>query len=160
MNEPIRMHISHFREIHVKPIGILLILLFLQACAPKKTETAQIDSVFSTDLRIHDIYVAIKINGEKLERRVEMPRLELNLNTMQVFGTNGCNEFNAKIIAVTKKNISFSDLARTRKKCLDMAIPKKFDQALQKVTSYKYEYLHLTMYDKDGKELVTFLKVD
>ncbi len=116
--------------------------------------------VETADIRIHDIWVAINIEGEKVGQRDEMPRLELNLNTMEVFGNNGCNEFNGKIKSVTQKNISFGMMGMTRKMCRDMVLPGKFDQALQKVVSYKFANLHLTMYGKDGKELIKFLKVD
>lgn len=111
-------------------------------------------------MRIHDIYVAVKINGQLIPRRDEMPRLELNLNTMEVFGNNGCNEVNGKITAVSETNITFGNMASTRKMCQDMVLPGKFDQALQQTASYKFENLHLTLYDSDGKELITFLKVD
>lgn len=145
---------------NIKTIGLLFTVLVLQGCGVNKNTRAENTSVSKADMRIHDIFVAIKINGEKLERRDEMPRLELNLNTMQVFGTNGCNHFNGKINLVTQKNINFSGMAMTRKRCPDISTPAKFDQALEKVAGYKYENLHLTMYDKDGKELITFLKVD
>ena len=45
-------------------------------------------------------------------------------------------------------------------RCRDMVLPGKFDQALQATFSYKFEDLHLTLYDKEGKELISFLKVD
>lgn len=51
-------------------------------------------------------------------------------------------------------------MAMTRKMCQDMVVPGKFDQALQATASYKFEDLHLTLYDKEGKDLITFLKVD
>jgi heat shock protein HslJ len=116
--------------------------------------------VSTADIRIHDIYVAVKINGEAVGQREEMPRFEINLNTMEVFGNNGCNQFNGKITSVTEKKITFGVMGMTRKMCRDMDIPAKFDKALQKVASYKFADLHLTMYDKDGKELIIFLKVD
>lgn len=114
----------------------------------------------TADTRIHDIYVAVKIKGEEIGKREEMPRFEINLNTMKVFGNNGCNEFNGTITSVTEKKITFSGMAMTRKMCQDMVIPGKFDNALQATASYKFEDLHLTLFDKEGKELITFLKVD
>ena len=79
---------------------------------------------------------------------------------MKVYGNNGCNEFNGTITSVTEKKIAFSGMAMTRKMCQDMLVPGKFDQALQATASYKFEDLHLTLYDKEGKDLITFLKVD
>ena len=118
-------------------------------------------TVLSTaDTRINDIWVALKINGEEVPNRDEMPRMELNLNTMQVFGNNGCNEYTGRITSVTENKIAIGNVATTRKMCPDMDLPTQFDQALQKAASYKYEELHLKMYDEKGKELITFLKVD
>ncbi|CAM4103108.1 META domain-containing protein [Flavobacterium antarcticum] len=117
-------------------------------------------SLSTPDMRIHDIYVAVKIRGEAIGQREEMPRFEINLNTMEIFGNNGCNAFNGKITSVTERNITFGGMAMTRMMCQDMVLPGKFDQALQQTASYKFEDLHFTMFDKDGKELITFLKVD
>lgn len=145
---------------NIKTIGILLTVVMVQSCGVNKKTTAENTSAFKADMRIHDIFVAIKIDGEKVEGRDEMPRLELNLNTMEVFGTNGCNHFNGKINSVAQKNTTFSGMAMTRKMCQDIVIPAKFDQALLATASYKFEDLHLTLYDKDAKELISFLKVD
>lgn len=112
------------------------------------------------DTRIHDIYVAVEINGEAIGKRDQMPRFEINLNTMEVFGNNGCNEFNGKITSVNHSNISFGRMAMTRMMCRDMIVPGKFDQALQQTASYTYENLYLKLYDKNGKEILKFLKVD
>ncbi|WP_432670427.1 META domain-containing protein [Flavobacterium sp. SM2513] len=114
----------------------------------------------TADTRIHDIWVAIKINGKEVPKREEMPRMELNLNTMQLFGNNGCNEYAGKITLATEKKITFGPVATTRKMCRDMELPAKFDKALQQAASYKYEKLHLKIYDEKGKELITLLKVD
>ena len=145
---------------NLKTIGILLTFVVLQACGAKQNAKIENTTVSNVDWRIHDIFVGIKINGEKLERRDEMPRFEINLNTMEVFGNNGCNQFNGKITSVTEKKIAFSGMAMTRKMCQDMVIPAKFDQALQATASYKFEDLLLTLYDKEGKQLISFLKVD
>jgi heat shock protein HslJ len=112
------------------------------------------------EMRIHDIYVAVSIGGESIVRRKEMPRLELNLNTMEVFGNNGCNEFTGKITAVSANSIAFAGITSTRKMCKDMVLPEQFHHALQNAVGYKFEDLHLTFYDANGKELIIFLKVD
>lgn len=79
---------------------------------------------------------------------------------MQVFGNNGCNDFNGKITSVTERNITFGTIAMTRKMCRDMVLPGKFDKALQQTAGYKFENLHLPLYGKEGNELIKFLKVD
>ena len=145
---------------NLKTIGIVLSLVLLQACATKKNVYFEKSLINKPYMRIHDIFVAVKINGEAIRRGDEMPRLELNLNTMEVFGNNGCNQFNGKITSVSETKITFSGMAMTRKMCSDMVLPNNFDQTLQKTASYKFENLHLTLFDKAGTELIMFLKVD
>lgn len=145
---------------NLKTSGILIMYVVLQSCGLKKNTTLENTLVSRADIRIHDIYVAIAIDGEAINKRDEMPRFEINLNTMEVFGNNGCNEFNGKVTSVTERNSSLGTTTMTRKMCRDMEIPAKFDKALQQTASYKFENLHLTLYGKEGKELIKFLKVD
>jgi len=134
------------------------LFFFDEANKPVLTFTKK--TVSYADVRIKDIWGAIEINGEMVGKSDEMPRMELNLNTMQVFGNDGCNEFNGKIKSVTEQNIAFGLLMATKKRCPDMIIPAKFNQALQKAASYSFAELHLSFYDKSGKEVIKFLKVD
>lgn len=114
----------------------------------------------TADTRINDIWVAIEINGEAVGQSEELPRMELNLNTMQLFGNDGCNQFNGKITTVTEKNIAFGPVTATKKRCQDKEVPTKFNQALQKATSYSFANSYLSIYDKSGTELIKFQKVD
>jgi heat shock protein HslJ len=114
----------------------------------------------TADIRINEIWVAIAINKKPLNKKEPLPRLEVNLDKNKVYGNNGCNEYNGTITAITDKKISFGPLATTRKMCPDMDVPTKYEQAMQKVASYKYEGLNLKLYDDKGNELISFLKVD
>lgn len=100
------------------------------------------------------------MNGIEIKKKGEMPSLEINLNTMKIYGTNGCNNFRGLVHATSEKTIVFKGLTFSKKECLNMDFALQFNQALEKTAGYKYEELHLTFYDKDGKELITFMKVD
>lgn len=117
-------------------------------------------AISTANFRIHDIFVAKKFNGIEISSREDMPTLEINLNTMKIYGTNGCNSYTGNIDFVTENLIFFRGLSYTKKTCSDMDFSKMFDQALAQASSYKFENLHLTLFDKHGKELITFLKVD
>ena len=144
----------------LKVIAIVLGIFALQACSTKKNKDLGSESISTINNKIHDIWVAIEINGNPIEKREKMPRLELNLNTMEVFGNNGCNSISGKITAVTEQKITFGPLISTRMMCEEMKVPDAFDQAMQKTVSYKHANLNLTFYDNQGKELMKFLKVD
>lgn len=145
---------------NLKNIAILLLVFVTQACSTNKKTQLEDKPLVITETRLHDIWVAISINGTPVAKRDEMPRMELNLNTMQIFGNNGCNEFSGKIKAVTQKKITFSNVATTRKMCAAMEVPDSFDKAVQQTASYKHADLNLIFYDRVGKELIRFLKVD
>ena len=110
--------------------------------------------------RLNDIWVAEKMNGTTVDKLSEMPRIELNLRTMKVMGTNSCNQYNGAITELTDTKIVFGPIATTRKMCPDMETANAFDKVLSEVMMYKLEGLHLFFYNKEGKEIVQFLKVD
>ena len=114
----------------------------------------------TADIRINDIWVAIAIDRKPLNKKEPLPRLEVNLDKNKVYGNNGCNEYNGTITVLTDKKISFGPLATTRKMCSNMDVTTKYDQAMQKVASYKYEGLSLKLYDNKGNELISFRKTD
>ncbi|WGU67716.1 META domain-containing protein [Capnocytophaga canimorsus] len=48
----------------------------------------------------------------------------------------------------------------TAKLCPEMEIANQYNQAMEKVTSYKLEELNLTLYDAQGNEVLAFIKGD
>lgn len=118
------------------------------------------NTISKTDTRINDIWVAIKIGENKVVARTEMPRIEINLNSKEALGNDGCNEFRGKIKNISETEIAFGALSSTKKMCQDMEISNNFNQALQKTVSYKYTEMNLIFYDKAGKDVITFLKLD
>lgn len=109
---------------------------------------------------LHDIWAVTRLNGNPLNKMVSVPRLEINLFNMRIMGNDGCNNFSAKINTATSTKLNFSAIALTRKACLKAGVEDEFNKALNKVKTYKLEGVHLTLKDKDGKEVLSFLKVD
>ncbi|ALJ04545.1 hypothetical protein APS56_05045 [Pseudalgibacter alginicilyticus] len=109
---------------------------------------------------LHDIWAATSINRNVIKAKNNTPTLEINLTKMQVFGTDGCNNFTGSIRNLTANTIMFNTLASTRKMCLDMQIPDIYNKALINSVSYKHESLNLFFYDANGRETIHFKKVD
>lgn len=109
---------------------------------------------------LHDVWVAVRIDGNPINRMAAVPRMEINLTEMRVSGNDGCNEYTGKINEATAKSLEFGNLAVTKKMCMNMETADKFNKAMSQVASYQLNGLNLTFFDKNGKELVTFLKID
>lgn len=134
----------------LKTIPILVLLIVLNSsCSSTKTPIA-----------LHDIWAATHINETAILTNENAPSLEINTTEMKVFGTDGCNNYTGEIKKITSKNIAFGALASTRKMCSNMQIPDKYNQALNKVVSYKREKLNLYFFDSKGNTILSFKKVD
>ncbi len=110
--------------------------------------------------RIHDIWTAIRINGNPINRMSAIPRMEINLTEMKVMGNNGCNEYTGGIKEVTDNQITFGVLASTKKMCRKMETSESFNKAMNQVASYKLEGLNLILMNADNEEVLAFLKGD
>ncbi len=119
-----------------------------------KSENTQVN------ININDIWVATTINGSPINRMVAVPRLEVNLSSMKVMGTDGCNNFMGNIKSIGKSNIELGALAGTKKACVTKNVASEFNYAMSKVAAYRIEDTTLMLLDKNGSELLTFLKVD
>ncbi len=110
--------------------------------------------------RLHDIWTAVRINRNPINRMVKTPRLEINLKKNKIFGNDGCNEFSGPIKEISDTRLIFGNIVSTRKMCREMDITDSFNEAMHKVTSYKIEKLTLILTDSNGKEVLAFLKGD
>jgi heat shock protein HslJ len=111
-------------------------------------------------LRLNDIWVATHIENKELSRVEPMPQIELSLKTMQLMGTDGCNNIRGSIKTLTDDAISFGPLLGTKKLCPNMTTPNAFNTAFEGVTSYKLDQLQLMFFDNANKEVIRFKKVD
>ena len=109
---------------------------------------------------LFDIWYATQLNGQPLERKTSVPRLEINLTQMMIYGNNGCNEYSGKIKQVSAQNISFDKVSATKKMCSNMQLPSKFMGVLKEVTEYRIKGLNLTLLNDDDEEVLTLRKGD
>lgn len=109
---------------------------------------------------LNDFWISTSINGNSISHLTTLPLMEINLSKMQIFGSNGCNNYTGKIESITSSRIQFGNIASTKKMCRDMTISDMFDKALNKSVAYKLKNTELTFYDQDGNETINFMKVD
>jgi len=111
-------------------------------------------------INLNDIWTPNRINQNSISTKENSPQIEIKLSTMQVFGSNGCNQFNGKIERITSSDIQFGNFSSTRKMCIDMMIPNLFDKAINASVFYKVNNTQLTFFDKNNNETINFIKKD
>lgn len=109
---------------------------------------------------LHDIWAVTHINANPIDTKINIPTLEINLTKMMIFGTDGCNSYSGKIIALNSKNITFGPVISTKKMCFDVNIDRPFNLSILQATTYKKEKQNLYIYNPDGTEVLRFKKVD
>ena len=114
---------------------------------------------------IHDIWVLEAIDAVSIPKspdndKMETPVLEINVTEMKVMGSDGCNQIHGPIKVLDGEKLEFGAMAATRKMCIRMDIPDKFNTVINKVGKYKIENLKLFLFDEKGTELLRFKKVD
>ncbi|WP_370392394.1 META domain-containing protein [uncultured Winogradskyella sp.] len=119
----------------------------------------KIDQTKNT-IRLNDIWTAVRINGNPINRMVKVPQLEVNVSEMKIFGSDGCNNYFGTITELTEETIAIDGIGSTRKMCPDMEVPERYNRALSKVNSYSFDERLLVFTDKDGNEVLAFLKTD
>lgn len=135
-------------------IAILLTLITI-SCKNQKTGTTDNDS--TGDKRVHDIWAIIEFEGKKLHAEDfsgEMPMMEININTGQVMGTDGCNRFTGGV-EVQKKYLIFSNLAGTRMACPKMEVGDKITKALSgKKLEFEIKENKMSLFEQQKKLMV------
>ncbi len=116
---------------------------------------------YSTDSRLHDIWVLEKLNGKTVNTTdfiKELPNLEINSSTNNFMGFAGCNRMNGTLF-FERGLLRFTNIITTRMGCPGNNKESEFLKALQSTTSYKVENLKLILTNPSGEKLV-FKKVD
>lgn len=135
-------------------------LIFMDEKGEKILSFIKEQAKTSAPQQLHDIWAVTKINGKSVNTKHPIPDMEINLTTMKVMGTNGCNRYNGSIDIISDSKIHFGPFATTRMMCENMESPDEFDATIPKVASYKLDGLQLMFYDELGKEILTLKKVD
>lgn len=116
-------------------------------------------------LVVNDTWILEKLNGLNISsgsvgESNKFPQLEIQVGEMKYLGTDGCNNYIGGIIELSETTLRFGIGAGTRMMCEQMEIPDEYNRTLPKVHTYKAADLKLLLFDKEGKELMQFKKVD
>ena len=118
-----------------------------------------LEKLKTTGSILHDIWIALAIEGQTLKGLPNQPRLELMPAEGRLVGFTGCNDLNGRL-KVASTRIAFSDLSYTEKACPDiMDIERKFLQSLERVNRYEVKNLELVLYAGEV-EMLKLRKVD
>lgn len=113
------------------------------------------------EVRIHDVWSAVRVEGNPINRMVTVPRIEFNTTEMKFYGNDGCNEYFGPITELSKENIILGDIGSTRKMCPDMEFPQRYISALKNIVQYKFTDDNiLVFFNKEKEEVLAFMKVD
>lgn len=151
---------GYFQKIKVKVIELNKSEVPADASSLKYSLIKVIEDIKDNRFGINDIWVTRSINGKKLEMNNNLPQLEINVAKMQVNGSDGCNNYTGGIIRLTENEISFGNMASTRKMCLDMANPDAYYKALSITSNYSLNGTNLIFLNKEGNQTLELMKVD
>lgn len=133
------------------------------ASAIKYTLVEVLEKQVDTKQMLQGKWDALKINGSIIKQTRQrgasaIPFIEIDVSKMHFSGLDGCNNLHTSIKKLDEKNIELGNLAATQKMCPDMAIANQFNKAIVKVKAYSITSTTLTFYDKEGAELLEFVK--
>ncbi|MDY2586830.1 META domain-containing protein [Winogradskyella aquimaris] len=112
------------------------------------------------EVRIHDIWNAVRVGGYPINRMVTVPRLEVNTQDMKIYGNDGCNEYFGSITQLSNTAITIENIGSTRKMCPDMEFPERYMNALKQVKGYDFEENILILKNTNDEEVLAFIKGD
>jgi len=134
--------------------------------ADKSSLAYQLIEVISKELdpllSINDIWVLTDLEGADAKSfdSKSLPVLEINIRSMNILGSDGCNNYRGKIEVISENKISFGPIMGTKKACRNMDLSNSYTAALSEVRSYTKEGLNLLFFDENNQELLSFKKVD
>lgn len=121
-----------------------------------------LQKTFDAKLRLNDIWALEKMQGESiiLDQAMQRPQLEIHLRDMKIIGNDGCNHFSGAIRSLDMGTIVFGPVASTRRFCQGMEVSNQFNDLMSRIQSYVIKDLNLYLSDEQGKELLSFRKID
>ena len=110
--------------------------------------------------QLHDIWAVKAVNGLAWPKDAAGASLEINLRTNTILGTDGCNNFKAKISEVSERLMTLKTIKSSKKVCANMGVANRFNLALKKVFAYQLKGLTLNLLDQEGNSIISLIKVD
>lgn len=128
------------------------------ASSIKYTLVKELEKLSDTRVLVKGSWLLNGINGKPINRMVTLPTMEIDLNSMRVGGNDGCNNYSGRLENLTAGIIHFSEMASTKKSCMNKTIDHEYNQALSDVKTYQIMGPNLMFYNQDGKKVLSFMK--
>lgn len=105
-------------------------------------------------------WVLATINGGNINRMIVLPTLMFDVKGMRISGNGGCNLYSTQIDELSTQKIKFKQGLGTLMACANENIEEDYHKALSNVSKYAMHGDKLEFHDKDGKVVLTYIKVD
>ncbi|PWH85171.1 META domain-containing protein [Brumimicrobium oceani] len=111
-------------------------------------------------VQLNGDWVLTSINGGNINRMIVLPTMKIELNTMSISGNGGCNLYSTQISELTTQNIKLASALGTLMACANENIEEEYQEALSKVEKYTLKGEELEFQNKEGKVILTYIRVD
>lgn len=105
-------------------------------------------------------WVLATLNGGNINRMMVLPTLMFDVKGMRISGNGGCNLYSAQINELSTQTIKLSHNAGTLMECANENMENEYHKVLSEIAKYDVKGEKLAFHDKDGKETMTFIKVN
>ncbi len=119
----------------------------------------EIESKEDIRFQLHGNWILASINGGNISKMIVLPSMKIDLKSMMISGNGGCNLYSARIEKLTSQNIKLTENLGTLMECANKNIEDEYLKTLSGVDKYKVNDGELIFTDKEGKNILTFIKI-
>ncbi|MFV0607452.1 MAG: META domain-containing protein [Niabella sp.] len=105
-------------------------------------------------------WVLAKIDNHPVNRKVVLPTLIIDLESLRASGNDGCNNYVSSISALSTTQISFGTMGATKKACIQPNIANEYYRAVEMIKRFKVAGNELTLQNQQGEPVLTFTRKD
>ncbi|RYM35700.1 META domain-containing protein [Brumimicrobium glaciale] len=128
--------------------------------SPKYTLVKELERKEDPRMHLNGQWVLASINGKNINKMIVLPTMKFDLKAKLISGNGGCNLYSAQIDELSTQNIKLSKNAGTLMECANENMENEYHTVLSEIAKYEVKNEKLTFHNKDGKETMTFIKVD
>ena len=103
--------------------------------------------------------VSLKMKALAITDEKKIPEIKFNSKKKQLNGFSGCNRITMGYELSAENKIKFQAGIMTRMACPDPNYENDFMQAMNAVDSYKLSDVKLVLYNSEGVELLSFMRI-
>ena len=134
----------------LKIAPLLIATIILQSCSSTSSSMKE---------KTSGSWTLATLNENPINRMVAVPTLEIDVEAMRIFGNAGCNTYNGPLEALNSNEFKVSDkIVSTMMACNNENIESEYLQTLATATKYDMKNGMLKLYNKSGKNVLSFIK--